>query len=309
MTQLNLKHILVPVDFSESSLNALDTAVAMAKRHKAALTMLHVTDELVPYYGNIDVLPITAPVIEIIKEGSNLRLETYASMLKKKHQIDIGTKTTQGFVASEICATAQNLDADIIVMGTHGVSGFREFFIGSYAYEVVKRAPCPVLTVPPNGKWEVFSKIMFPIRNTEDALEKYDFLRKIIRKNQAVLFVLGLSEDKVQSSTNWIETMLLRFKKTLNEDDITYLISQQAPAERTASFILETAEQEKIDLIAITATLDRDMNEFFIGPYAQQIVNHSKVPVLSIRSTPKLPVGALRMAAQQYLDLKQLATT
>lgn len=66
--------------------------------------------------------------------------------------------------------------------------------------------------------------------------------------------------------------------------------------DRAASEVLETAAREETDLIAITASLDYDIRDFFIGPYTQQIVNHAKVPVLSIRPAP-LPNDA-RQAIQ-----------
>jgi nucleotide-binding universal stress UspA family protein len=310
MTQLNLRHILVPIDFSEPSLNALDTAIAMAKRHGAILTVHHVANELIPYYGSIDVLLINTPILKILHEESDLRLKTFTDELINKHQIEIHAKVTQGIVVSEICAVAESLGADLIVMGTHGASGFREFFIGTHAYEVVKRAPCPVLTVPPTGKWESFSKILFPIRNTDGALEKYDFLRKIIQKNKSVLVVLGLQDENDERAYGRIESMILRLKNMLNEDNVLYLTSQEVPSGRTANLVLDTAEREKNDLIAITATLDREVSEFFIGPYAQQIVNHAKVPVLSIRSVKKHSPATSKLGrgVQQYLDLKQMAT-
>lgn len=287
MTDLNLKHILVPVDFSEPSLSALDTGIAMAKRHGATLTVFHVLHELIPYYGSIDILPINAATVNILQEDSDIRLKEITEDLAQKHHINIQTKTAQGFVVSEICSAAEELAVDIIVMGTHGSSGFREFFVGTNAYEVVKHAPCPVLTVPP-GQWESFSKILFPIRNTAGALEKFDLLRKIIRQNKAVLFILGLPEGDVQVSSTWIEEKVLRLEKMLVDDEILCVTKTLPPNERTAQEVLQTAEQEKMDLIAITATIDHDIRDFFVGPYAQQIVNHAKVPVLSIRPTQKI---------------------
>ena len=76
MDTVNIKRILAPVDFSDSSLNALDTAVAMAKRHGAVLNLLHIANENFQVYGhpNVDILPLTPPAIESIREASQTKL-------------------------------------------------------------------------------------------------------------------------------------------------------------------------------------------------------------------------------------------
>lgn len=285
MDTVNIKRILAPVDFSDSSLNALDTAVAMAKRHGAVLNLLHIANENFQVYGhpNVDILPLTPPAIESIREASQTKLGLLVDNLIEQHGIEAKGEMASGLVTSEICKYAEKSKADLIVMGTHGTSGFREFFIGTNAYAVVKHAPCPVLTVPPNGKWESFSKILFPVRNVDGALEKYTFLRKIIRHNQAILLVLGIPDSDQSIDTNWVKAKISQLNSDLLEDNVRSLTQILKPTKRAAAAVLEKADDEQADLIAITANLDHDFRDFFIGPYTQQIVNHAKVPILSIR--------------------------
>lgn len=282
MDTLNIENILVPVDFSEASFHALDTAAGVAKRQGARLTLLHVVNQNLLSYGHFDVLPAAAPVLEAMRGESSESIRQLIENLTDKHGIEADGVIAHGFVPAEICKSAENILADMIVMGTHGVSGFREFFIGSNAYSVVKHAPCPVLTVPPNKAWNSFSRILFPIRNTNGALEKYTFLRKIIRKNNAMLLVLGLP-DKDPATSNWVEDNVEQLKRDLQFDEVRSRTQILEPTERAAAEVLETAERENADLIAITASLDHDIRDFFVGPYTQQIVNHAKIPVLSIR--------------------------
>ncbi len=296
MDTLQINNILVPIDFSEASLNALDTAAAMAKRHDARLTLLHVINENLLSYGHFEVLPITSPVLEIMHDEAKDTVTQIAAGVKDKYGIEVICDTTHGFVPPEICKYAEKASADLMVMGTHGASGFREFFIGTNAFAVVKHAPCPVLTVPPNRKWESFSNILFPVRNTVGALEKYAFLRKIIRCNNATLLVLGLPETSRPDSKNWVDDNVRRLKSDLSYDGVIWRTEILEATDRAASEVLETAAREETDLIAITASLDYDIRDFFIGPYTQQIVNHAKVPVLSIRPAP-LPNDA-RQALQ-----------
>ncbi len=299
MNSLNIKHILVPIDFSPASLNAMDTAVAMAKRQGAKLTLLHVVNESFLAYHH-EVLPITTimPLIETMHEEAQSMLSQLTEQLVKEQGIEITGEIVQGAVSVEICKFAEKHTAEMIVMGTHGTSGFREFFLGSNAYVVIRHALCPVLTVPPTGKWTSFSKILFPVRDTPGPLDKYDFLRKIIRNNQnkTVLYVLGLPNPNRTTSESWVEERIFQLNSRLSDDAVECVTQLLQPTKRVAEEVLHTADVQKSELIAITATLDYGIRDFFVGPYTQQIVHHAKVPVLSIR-----PVQSLHQNFEQAM--------
>lgn len=284
-------------------MNALDTALAMAKRQGAALTLLHVVNESILIHQS-EMLPLAPDVIltEMLRDDAREMLQKIIEKVALEHAVEIKSETVQGFVSPEICKSAERLQADLVVMGSHGASGFRAFFIGTNAYSVVKHANCPVLTVPPSGKWESFSSILFPVRDTPGALEKYDFLRKIIRRNKAVLRVVGLPDPDRQSSENWVEEQIEELKIKLREDDVECHTQLLRPTEKVAEEVLFISATSKIDLIAITATLDYGIRDFFIGPYTQQIVHHAKVPILSIRPElhPDRTWGVMKAMQAEY---------
>ncbi len=304
MYELAIRNILVPTDFSDASLNAMDTAVAMAQRHDARLTLLHVVNQSLMMYGPYEMLPINPHSFDIFHNAGAEMLSELADKLTAKHGIEADTVVSSGFVPTEICKAAGQKSADLVVMGTHGTSGFHEFFIGTNTYEVVKYAPCPVLSVPPSRKWERFSTIVFPVRDVPNPLEKYDFLRKIIRKNQATLIALGLNENKEAHKMQQLDTNVRQLESQLRLDDVQTVV-KTIYADQAAHKVLEIADAEGADLIAITANLDYDIRDFFIGPYTQQIVHHSKIPVLSIR--PKVPLRTANDVEQkmksEYPDL------
>ncbi len=289
MSTPDIQNVLVPIDFSEASLNALNTAAVIAKRQHATLRLLHVVNRSLLAPSHLEVLPMALPMFDLLHSESAETVERLIDMLKEKHQLEVHGEVVDGFVASEICKHAKKIEADLIVMGTHGASGFREFFIGTNAYTVVKHALCPVLTVPPNQSWESFSKILFPVRNTFGALEKYEFLRKIIRHNKAMLLVLGLCDRNDENAITGVENDVRQLERKLHEDEVMSITEILKSTERCANEVLETADLNQMDLIVITANLDHDIRNFFMGPYAQQIVNHAKVPVLSIRP-PQAPL-------------------
>ncbi len=291
MNSWNVKHILVPIDFSPASLNAMETAIALAKHQGAKLTLLHVVNEsFLAYHHEVVPVSTTFPMIETIHEEARNMLSQLTEKLVAEQDLEITGEVVQGAVPAEICKFAEKHAAEMIVMGTHGTSGFREFFLGTNAYVVIRHAFCPVLTVPPTGKWTSFSKILFPVRDTPGALDKYDFLRKIIRRNQnqVVLYVLGLPSPNRPASKNWVEESILHLSSRLRDDEVECITQLLQPSKQVAEAVLYTADVRQIDLIAITATLDQGIRDFFIGPYTQQIVHHAKVPVLSIRPVQRL---------------------
>jgi nucleotide-binding universal stress UspA family protein len=137
-TQIN--SILIPTDFSVLSESALKVGIAIAKRQNAEVTLLHVVD-LLPNLLPTQVL-LTDP-LEVLS-----RMEEKLKELSEKIQKDTGVKAIvkalKGTPSDSICKFAYEENMSLIVMGTHGVSGLREFFIGSEAYRVVKNATCPV---------------------------------------------------------------------------------------------------------------------------------------------------------------------
>lgn len=280
----NINKLLVPIDYSETSLNALDLAVAMSRRHEAEIRLLHVIDPNQYIFISNEGLLIDFSR-ESVVEAETRKLKKLAETIADENAVRCSVECRTGSVCPNIVETAAQFNTDFIVMGAHGVSGIREYFMGSDAYRVVKTAGCPVLTVPNNRKWTDFKEIVFPIRPVPGALEKYEIARKIVRKNNAHLTVLGLSDEGDQSTINALNQAVLLLKSQLGQDDIngdTLLLQTDSIAET----VLQKTSDLRADLVIITADLDTTVDHFFVGPFVQQIVNHAKVPVLSIRPQP-----------------------
>jgi len=145
-TGINLKQILVPIDFSDCSLRALDLASLIAQPFGAKLTLLHVVEPAV-YQQNF--LGITPPLEESNQTLVESGRERLAAVSRKRVGYRLRTESLVrvGRAHSEIPDTASALSADLIVMGTHGYTGLKHVLLGSTAERVVRHAACPVLTV------------------------------------------------------------------------------------------------------------------------------------------------------------------
>ncbi len=290
MNAYEIKKVLVPVDLSPVSLNALDTAIAICKRQLATLTLIHIVENTYVLYPPEAGGAAGAVLPELVK-SANESINNLAKALRTKHDLVINHIVQSGNPADEICRWALHKEFDLIVMGTHGTSGLREFFLGSNAYRVVKNSPCPVMTIPGTKQWIDFKKILFPVRMIPHALDKYDTVRPIIRKNGSTLRIAGIVKKNDSTGVIEMKALVDTVQKKVTEDNVVWG-SELHYCENVARQVLEISDHEKPDLIVITATLDTSIKDFFLGPYTQDIVNHSKFPVLSIR--PKLTDASMK---------------
>jgi nucleotide-binding universal stress UspA family protein len=215
------------------------------------------------------------------------KLEEISERIRKESGVKAVVKALEGTPADRICKFALEENISLIVMGKHGVSGLREFFIGSEAYRVIKNATCPVLTIP--GEWQKtdFGKVIFPVRLRPGTLDTYFYARPIIEKNNSELFVLGLYEQKKDMVEVEIYKSINKVKQQLDNDKVVFK-SEISQSKNFPAKTIEIAIQYEADLIILTANIDHDFKAYFVGPFVQQVVNHSRLPVLCIK--PKFSV-------------------
>ncbi|MCB7128287.1 MAG: universal stress protein [Candidatus Brocadiales bacterium] len=140
---IKMKTILCPIDYSKGSLTALDYAVHIALRETAKLYLIHVID--IRYLEGYAPLEVANPDSETINRLKKELDEHVPEDARKK--IDVESIVTVGIPVLEIVNATKEKEVDVIVMGTHGRTGIAHVIMGSVAENVVRRAPCAVLTV------------------------------------------------------------------------------------------------------------------------------------------------------------------
>lgn len=152
-----IKNILVPIDFSDYSKSALKYSLEFAKTFKAKLFLIYVVEpQIYPAdftMGQVAVPPIDSDMTQIAK---NELCQLIDSEIGKEIECEAIIKSGQPFL--EINSTAGDIDADLIIIATHGHTGVEHLLFGSTAEKVVRKAPCPVLTLREPIKGFKFSK-------------------------------------------------------------------------------------------------------------------------------------------------------
>lgn len=143
---IKLRKLLVPTDFSESARHALTYGTSFAREYGAELTLLHVVENLTVGYAS-DLFPV--PMAEVFQEISGYAKTELSKLAKVAREKDVAVveQVVQGKPSAEIIRFAQEQKIDMIVLGTHGKGMLDQALFGSTTERVVRRAPCPVLTV------------------------------------------------------------------------------------------------------------------------------------------------------------------
>jgi nucleotide-binding universal stress UspA family protein len=141
---MEIKKILVPVDFSENSMKILDAAGYFSDKCKAQLNVVFVVQSFDDYSGFfVPHMPV-AKFEEEMVQAAEQKMEQFLAAHK-----NVQAKVLVGDVAEEIIRHAEDSGMDMIIMGTHGYKGLEKVMFGSVAEKVVRSSPCPVLTINP----------------------------------------------------------------------------------------------------------------------------------------------------------------
>ncbi len=285
MTYYKINKLLIPIDFSKTSLKALDHAAYLAKLCDAEINLLHVPESLSVSSGTgfFDPPVFHEDYEKGIAEQSNKKLNDIADRLRRKGNKKVNTLTVIGNPKTEIINISKKIKADLIVMGTHGISGIKEFFIGSNTFSIIKDAKCPVLSVQKNQKNPGFKNILVPFRDKPHSREKINYAIDIGKIYGATIHVIGIDTEFTKAHKRKIELEAEQIKNIVEKKGLKCKVKVVSNA-YLADTLLKHAVQTGADLIISMSDMDRtNITEYFSGPYAQQIVNHSPIPVLSIR--------------------------
>ena len=141
---ISLKKILCPIDHSEGSKEALKYAVTFAMKDEAKLYLLHIID-IRSFNESLDEMSKQIPDEETLEQ---LRIKLLDCIPEEiREDMDVEAIVVQGIPFAEIISTAREKEIDMIVIGSHGRTGIAHMMLGSVSEKVVRKAPCPVLTV------------------------------------------------------------------------------------------------------------------------------------------------------------------
>jgi len=270
------KIIIVAMDFSEGAMSALRFAIHTANAIDANVMIVWVDKKKLSgtVYSNA-----YDPRLEAKKRFESI-VEEFESQLTGGKFL---YKMRNGKVHREITNQAKYHDAALIVAGTHGTSGFDEFWMGSNAYKIVANAECPVITMRSDEVYTKIENILVPIDSTRETRQKVPFVAYLAKGFGATIQLLSVYTSKVKSLRNFVDEYTDQATKFLDEYDIDYTIDS-IDTDSVTKGTIEFAQENEADLICIMTDQESSPMNLILGTYAQQMVNHSPIPILSVRS-------------------------
>lgn len=269
--------IIVGMDFSEGAELALNYAITLANKLNANILLVWVQKEKTSssvYTGEGH-----DPQAEVKKRFEDL-------IQKKKAKLTGGKfmyKILSGKVHKEIASQAQYHDAFLVVVGTHGTSGFEEFWIGSSAYRIVTSAPCPVITIRyEEAEERPIKKIVLPIDSTRQTRQKSPFVATLAKLFDAEVVILGVFSSMGSAVKMLVNGYVAQTAKYMDDNKVRYSVDRRE-ADNITNTTIEYAREVGADMITIMTEQETTTANLLLGPYAQQMVNNSPIPVLSVR--------------------------
>jgi nucleotide-binding universal stress UspA family protein len=285
MWTLAIKKILIPTDFSDTAALALEHAVKMAKLLDSEITLLHVVSTFA-FRVNLPEVDVDESQNTKLSGAIGAKLAELAENIRTASGVKVNTLITSGRIREEVVRIAEEIDADIIIVGTHGVTGLKEFFMGSNSFRIVSDASCPVLSVQISAHPIGYKHIIVPIDNSFHSREKLGISIRVAKTYDGTVHICGLrSHDHKDETINAKFRMKMKqVEDFLKEKEVKYTLTTLF-CTNIAKATMDYAKEKDGDLIVIMNEQEINDTGFFMGPYAQQVVNHSTIPVLSLRPT------------------------
>lgn len=274
-----MKRILVPYDFSEVAEHALDFACQIAGKLDGEIIILnvieHPTSDSFKTMGIQSEDPMEQLYIKKLYERVRERLQEVVS--NARHAEDkILTKIQLGNAFNTIIDQITEEKVDLLVVGTEGTEGFNEFFVGSNAERIVRKASCPVITIQEKADLEPIEKIVFAsgfMDIDEVFVEKVKELQHVFG---AQLKIVKINTPASFTSTRHDKKQMSEFVERFGIENYTAEIYNYKNEE---DGIMLYAEDVNADMIALGTHQRRGISHFLAGSIAEDVVNHAKVPV------------------------------
>lgn len=274
-----MKKLVVAFDFSRNSEHALEYAMVYAQKMPASVTLVW-----------IDNTASQNSLVDTIDEDLRIEKKTFLKDLIHKYTLEypdvsMNINLGKGKIYQEISKIAFRLKADIIFAGTHGLSGYEKYWIGSNAFRITTSAPCPVVTIKSDYPLSHdISNILLPLDSSLETRKKLPFTIEMAKQFGSKIHLLKIYNSTLGVIRRRIDSFGEEALKCLEDHEVKYELNTKE-ADNVATAILEYADNHKIDLITIMTDQETTTGSRFLGPYSQQLIHQAKMPVMSLRAT------------------------
>lgn len=303
---IEIKEVVCPVDFSEFSRRALHHAVTIAKWYGSHVSVLYVYGVGLPpaAFAPGPAAEALPPAVLTPQTSAQLLAELKGFAEREQRQgIPMDFLVTDGNIAREILIQARALHADLLVIGTHGRSGFEHLVLGSIAEKVLRTAECPVLTVPreaPDAVQAVprlFHEILLAVDFSDASTRALEYALSLAQEADAHLTLLHVIElpqsgegfmpagfDLASYLRDLSTSFRDRLRSAVPESTRVYChVEERVEVGAPYREILRVAAEQRVGVIIMGAHGHNVLDRMFFGSTAQHVVRQAHCPVLTLR--------------------------
>lgn len=284
-----MNHILVPFDFSQIATHALNFASQLSATYsKLHITLIHVVE--LPLNANVGTIgggidPLSDVQNQVyFRELIELRKNDLEQLKTKfsSPSYHLDTMVQVGNVIREISTAIRDKKPDLLVMGSSGTLGWEEFWIGSTTEKMVRNAPCPVITIKGETDPSQLKKVVFAASFDELDVALTARIKNMQQVINIQFFFVSINTPgnflTSRTAQHMLDKFIHRFKFEQVQTEIYNSLSEEAG-------ILEFADDIGADLIAMATHGRTGILHLLTGSIAEDVVNHSKRPVWTLKTT------------------------
>ncbi|MDR1156144.1 MAG: universal stress protein [Bacteroidales bacterium] len=258
------KPILIPTDFTVVARYAIEAAMPFAKLTNSSIVLVHIVKK-------ISEIP-----------DATARVELEADKASRDHGIHVTGIVREGSIFSTIGETVTELDAGLVLMGTHGIRGMQKL-TGSWALKVIVTSKVPIIVVQTYPRKTTVDRIAFPIDFKRENREKIGWAYYVAKLFNSKVYIFRSEPSKDRKIEQGVRTNLVFTEKFLRSKNIKYEISVAQGEDSFAKESLQYAEEIDADMVMITTTKGISIADFVLGTSEEDIItNSAHIPVMCV---------------------------
>ncbi|MBS1651829.1 MAG: universal stress protein [Bacteroidetes bacterium] len=274
--------IVIPIDFSETSMLAIKHGAFTAQLTKCDVYLLHVINT---QFTSVDMF---LPVVSIENKNEferkiELKLNELAEDITKKYGVKVITTVRNGNPKQEIIDFTKEIKASLVVMGTHGYSPLEELVIGSNALRVLDDSYCPTMVMSSKSTQKGYQKILLPMDTSVNSRQKVVFAVEFAKAFSATVYAVAFLRSGEEEKVPEMNLILHQAQKIAEDHKVNFISEVVTKVDNRADETEKYSQKINADLTIIMTDQDAEFSSLFIGPYAQQLIHITKNPVIAIK--------------------------
>jgi len=276
-----MQRILIPIDFSDTSLKVLQIGQQLSQNSGGELVLLHVVEPVQSYVAAADGMYVDSSVekryIDYLKENA----ESHIQNIRDKEEFKgskLNTVIEIGNFFDSVRKNIDEMDVDLVLMGTEGAEGLEEILVGSNTEKIVRLAQAPVLAVKSLDKPFELNNIVFATNLKADQLPALKYLQKMQKVFNSTIHLLFVNTPANFLSTRNVKEKVENLVKQIDLENYEFHTYNELTEELG---IINFSEDINADLITLATHQRSGLSHFLSGSIAEDIVNHAKQAVLT----------------------------